>query len=71
MILREHGGQECADRVTYAFTVLESLLQSAEGEYLQERLALCDPLDTTNAQEVSLLVFRFIDTIARYVHFHQ
>lgn len=51
--------------------MFESLLEVAEGEYLQQRLGLCDPLDTENENEVALLVFRFIDTIARYIHFNQ
>lgn len=71
MIIRAHGGQECGERVNAAFAVLQQLIESAESEYLQERLRLCDPLDTANTQEVALVVSRFIDLIAQYIHFHK
>lgn len=71
MIIRQHGGTECGDRVKYAFDVLEQLIENAEAEYLQERLRLCQPLNTENHQEVGILVFRMIQLIAQYIHFHQ
>lgn len=51
--------------------MLQQLIESAESDYLQQRLRLCNPLDTTNHQEVALVVARFIELIAEYIHFNQ
>lgn len=66
-IIRYSGSVQCAERLHTAFDVLENLIENAEVEYLTERLRLCAPIDTTNEQEVAVLLYRFIDLIAQYI----
>lgn len=61
----------CAERLHNAFDVLQYLIENAEVAYLQERLRLCAPLETTNEQEVAVLLFRFIDLISQYIRVHE
>lgn len=71
MIVRQQGSDECGDRVKYAFNTFENLVESRESEYLQERLRLCQPLDPQNDQELAVLLYQFINTIATYIQRYQ
>ncbi|KAG4071866.1 hypothetical protein HA402_006027 [Bradysia odoriphaga] len=68
--LRHHGSDECFGRVKNAFDVLEYLIENAEGDYLQERLRLCQPLEVDNDQEVGFLIERLVDYISAYIKQH-
>lgn len=67
MILRRHGGTECAERIDAAFFVLQLLLEIGETEYLTESLNLCTPLRADNEQEVAAVVYRLVNTISDYI----
>jgi len=62
-----HGGANCFARVHNAFDVLNYLFENNAGEYLQERLRLCDVVNPQNTQEVAFLFELFIDLISNYI----
>lgn len=70
-VIRYHDSVECAERVRNAFDVLQYLIEDAQTAYIQERLRLCAPMDTTNVQESAVLMYRFIDLISQYIRVHK
>jgi serine protease 16 len=65
-----HGSMECHTRVRNAFEVLEYLFENNQGDYVRERLRLCNPVDPDSPQEVGLLFELFIDLISNYIRQH-
>lgn len=71
MIIRQHGGTDCADRIHAAFAVVQILMNSNETEYLAERLNLCAPISAENDQETAALVYRLVNTITEYIRINR
>jgi len=65
--LRDHGSETCHLRVQNTFDILLYLFENGADDYLQERLRLCNPINSSNPQEVALLFELFIDLISNYI----
>lgn len=65
------GNSECRDQVLNAFQVLDYLVENHEGEYIQERLNLCHPVDTNSRQDIGTLFESHIAAIVTYINQNQ
>lgn len=65
------GSYECGELLRNAFSVIDYLIQNGQGEYLQERLNLCHPVDAVSTLDVATLLERHIFNIIDYIHEHQ
>lgn len=66
-IIRERGGNDCADRLRAAFVVLQILMDTNQTEFLEERMNLCTPIRGDNNQETAALVYRIANLISRFI----
>jgi pimeloyl-ACP methyl ester carboxylesterase len=69
--IQYHGSYECHARVKNAFEVLKYLFENNQGDYIRERLRLCNDVNPQSPQEVGLLFELFIDLISHYIRQHQ
>lgn len=65
------GGAQCRDLVYSAFQTIEYLLQAGNGEYLQQRLNLCFPVDTVSETDSAALIETTIQQLLSYVETFQ
>lgn len=61
----------CRYRVQYAFEEVEELIANNRTTELQNALNLCDPIDTTSAYEVAMVLERLIEMITQYIDLFQ
>ena len=66
--IRFFGGTFCSELLESAFNQIEELIESGDGAAIQETFNLCDPLDTTNAQEIATFYYILIQHIAQYLN---
>jgi len=66
-----HGSASCHQRVQNAFGVLNYLFENNQGEYISERLRLCNIIDPADSQQVALLFELIIDLISNYIRQQQ
>lgn len=65
------GSELCRDQVKAAFFVLNALVESGEGQYIHERLRLCNPVDTDSVGDVGNLFESNIAAIIIYINQRQ
>lgn len=65
------GGAQCRDLVYSAFQTIDYLVQNGNGEYLQQRLNLCHPVDTESATDSASLIETTIQQLLYYVETYQ
>lgn len=70
-ILLVSGDEVCRSRIQNAFEVLDYLIQNHNGEYIQERLNLCHPVDTNSSTDIAALYESNFDAIVEYIGYHQ
>lgn len=70
-VLLVAGDEVCRGRIQNAFAVLDYLIENHNGEYIQERLNLCSPVDTTYASDISSFYESLFDAIVEYISYHQ
>lgn len=66
-VLLEQGGEECQQTVQQAFEVVEQLVRSHEGEYIQGRLNLCSAVDTNSTGDIGALFQSHVLAILDYI----
>lgn len=70
-VLQAGGDEVCRARVQNAFEVLDYLIENHNGEYIQERLNLCNPLDTNSPSDIAALYEAHFSAIVQYIDIHQ
>lgn len=70
-VISAGGDQVCRARVENAFAVLDYLIDNHNGEYIQERLNLCSPVDTNSASDIAALYESHFSSIVQYIDIHQ
>lgn len=70
-ILLASGDEVCRSRIQHAFAVLDYLIENHNGEYIQERLNLCSPVDTNSPSDIAALYESNFDAIVEYIGYHQ
>lgn len=69
--LLEVGNEVCHDQIRSVFETIHTLVLAGEGEYLQERFDLCEPVDTTNAGDIGNLIDSQVIAIVNYIQTRQ
>lgn len=67
-IIGTSGSRECSDSLVYAFAAIESLIQTGQGEYLQEAFNLCNPVATNSVFEIGALYEQYLLFITDYIN---
>lgn len=67
----DHGGEECHDLVLSVFQILDYLVHSNQGEYIQSRLNLCTPVDVQSKRDIGALFQSTLQTILDYFTVNQ
>lgn len=70
-MLVEQGSEECQQLVQQAFQVVAELVRESQGEYIQERLKLCSPVNTTSTADIGALFQSHVMAILDYVDSNQ
>lgn len=65
------GGAQCRNAVRDALFEMDRLIVNGEGEYLQERLKLCQPVDTSSTLDIAALYEHYILFITDYINRQQ
>lgn len=62
-----NGGAQCRDQVYSTFQIMDYLIENGNGEYLQERLNLCHPVDTESDTDSAALFESHILVLLYYI----
>lgn len=65
------GGQDCALRIENAFEIMDYLIENDENEYLQERMNLCNPVDSSSDHDIAMFFEYNIAFISDYIDNNQ
>ncbi|KAJ6632713.1 Dipeptidyl peptidase 2 [Pseudolycoriella hygida] len=72
-VIKDIGGDECADRVRGAFDEMENMIYGGRGEELGEIMNHCTPVNVTSDLSVASFVKNQIDFFTQYLniyHYH-
>lgn len=64
-------GESCVARTQAAFAMLSELVDSGNGEAIQDVLHLCNPVDTDSYQDIAALFEIYYDYISTYINTFQ
>ncbi|XP_037033331.1 putative serine protease K12H4.7 [Bradysia coprophila] len=67
-IFRNSGSSGCTDLLREALFEMDRFIQNGEGEYLQERLNLCRPVDTNSMFDIAALYEHYILFVTDYIN---
>lgn len=70
-VLLEQGSEECQQLVQHAFQVVEELVIESQGEYIQQRLNLCSPVNTSSTGDIGALFQSHVLAILDYIDANQ
>lgn len=65
------GSELCRDQIRAAFFILNELIVSGQGDYIQERLGLCSPVDTESDGDIGILFESHIQALLYYINRRQ
>lgn len=70
-VIRNIGGEQCANQIRNAFIEIENLIDAGRGEELGEAMNLCVPFSETTVQSVASLHRGLFELFHEYINIYQ
>lgn len=67
-IIGSSGSYECSELLREALYAIDNFIQNGQGEYLQDTLNLCHPVETNSMFDIAALYEHYILFITDYIN---
>lgn len=70
-VIKDIGGEQCADRVRSAFDEMDNMIYAGQGEELGDMLNHCYPVNVTSDLTVASFIENQIEFFNQYFNIYQ